>query len=289
MFKKVLDRVWAFDCEWAPDPVSGRMLYNLPDEMEDREVVGKMWEHAREKPDARAKPDDSAQPYLRTIVCRVVSIVCVERLKQGETVSLRIHSFPNDPKEQSQCAERYIIERFLNGVGKNKPQLVGFNSQSADLKILVQRGLATGVQAKLFCRRPDKQWDGSDYFSRYQDCNVDLMDIAAGWGNKALSLDELATVCGIPGKIGTSGDRVADLWLDGRLQEIVNYNQCDAVTTYLVWLRMAHFAGHFTSEEYVAEQDRVRQELERRIAAGIGDHFREYLVIWDRLRRFRGL
>jgi hypothetical protein len=32
MFKTVRNRVWAFDAEWIPDPLAGKLLYNLPDE-----------------------------------------------------------------------------------------------------------------------------------------------------------------------------------------------------------------------------------------------------------------
>jgi hypothetical protein len=39
MFKTVTNELWAFDSEWTPDPVAGRRLYHLPDEMSDREVV----------------------------------------------------------------------------------------------------------------------------------------------------------------------------------------------------------------------------------------------------------
>jgi len=30
MFKTIKNRVWAFDAEWVPDPVAGRVLYKLP-------------------------------------------------------------------------------------------------------------------------------------------------------------------------------------------------------------------------------------------------------------------
>ena len=39
MFKTVRKRVWAFDAEWIPDPVAGRLLYNLPDELPNVEVL----------------------------------------------------------------------------------------------------------------------------------------------------------------------------------------------------------------------------------------------------------
>ncbi len=40
------------------------------------------------------------------------------------------------------------------------------------------------------------------------------------------------------GKMNVDGEGVAFLWLDGKLNEIVAYNEFDALTTYLVWLRV---------------------------------------------------
>ena len=71
----------------------------------------------------------------------------------------------------------------------------------------------------------------------------------------------MAAVCGIPGKLGIMGQEVAQLWLEGRLLEIVAYNECDALTTYLIWLRMAFFGGFINQVKYEKEQERVRNLL----------------------------
>ena len=42
----------------------------------------------------------------------------------------------------------------------------------------------------------------------------------------------------------------------------------DALTTYLVWLRVAHFGGHFTGEEYEVEQQLVRELILSEIKNG---------------------
>ena len=44
MFKSVKDQIWCFDCEWVPDPMAGRLLYNLPRDRADGEVLKAMWE-----------------------------------------------------------------------------------------------------------------------------------------------------------------------------------------------------------------------------------------------------
>src|SRR5690606_7643843 len=102
----------------------------------------------------------------------------------------------------------------------------------------------------------------------YGDAHVDLMEVLGGRGSRAVSLREMAVLVGLPAKAPASGRSVADLWLDGRYDEVVAYNEGDAVTTYLLWLRTAHCAGCFTAEAYAREQALVEAMLRRAVEAG---------------------
>ena len=278
MIKDVKARVWAFDCEWIPDPLSGRLLYEVPASVTSpREIMEVMWERG-------GATEDDPTPFLKTVLCRIVSIAVLERRARSDgKVVLNLLSLPRHPEDSEQARERNLIETFLTALGDHKPQLVGFNSVDADLRILVQRGVAVGVTAPRFCARPDKPWEGIDYFARYSDWHVDLRQILGGFGRAVPSLNEIATVSGIPGKIEVEGNQVAKLWLDGRLKEIIDYNEFDAITTYLVWLRLAHFAGHFSGEQYAEEQQRVRELLLVESKTPERAHLARYLSEWQRL------
>lgn len=277
MIKKVPPRVWAFDCEWVPDPLAGQLLYDLPDSTPPADVMRRMW-------DEGGADEADPTPYLKTCVCRVVSIAAVERREKGGDVSLSLHALPRDVEDEAETSEASVIGRFLQGIGDRKPQIVGYNSLNADLKILIQRGVILGVRAAGFCNRPDKPWEGIDYFVRNGEGHVDLKDVWSGFGKGTPSLHEMAIQSGIPGKLDIDGDAVAALWLEGNLRRIVQYNETDALTTYLVWLRLAHFAGHFTSEQYVEEQARVRTLIETEMSTPGREHLEAYLAAWDRLR-----
>jgi len=278
MIKDVKDRVWAFDCEWIPDPLSGRLLYEVPSSVTSpREIMEVMWERG-------GATEDDPTPFLKTVLCRIVSIAVVERrVRSDGRVVLNLLSLPRHPEDSEQARERNLIETFLSALGDHKPQLVGFNSVDADMRILVQRGVVAGVTAPRFCSRPDKPWEGIDYFARYGDWHVDLRQILGGFGRSVPSLNEIATASGIPGKIEVEGNQVAKLWLDGRLKEIVDYNEFDAITTYLVWLRLAHFAGHFSGEQYAEEQQRVRDLILTESKTPERAHLSRYLAEWQRL------
>ncbi|MBF0296724.1 MAG: 3'-5' exonuclease [Magnetococcales bacterium] len=274
MFKTVHKLVWAFDAEWVPDPRAGRLLYGLGEEVADEAVMAHMWKQGGAK-------EEDPQPYLKTIVCRLVSIAAVQRnVFPDGRVALTLLSLPRSPATESGEAE--IVSKFLTALGERRPQLVGYNSLVADLRILTQRGICLGLRAPGFAHRPAKPWEGVDYFARGGDWHIDLKEYAApGWGSGSPSLHELAVLSGIPGKMDVAGHEVPRLWLDGRLEEIIAYNERDALTTYLVWLRMAHFAGLFTSAEYEEEQRRVKEMLV--VEAERKSHLREFLAEWERL------
>ncbi len=285
MFKSVKDQIWFFDCEWVPDPKAGRLLYNLPSSVSDEEVLKEMWSRG-------GATEDNPQPFLKTVMCRVVSVAALMRkvapasanLPEEERVKLHLLWLPRDLEDAESRSEASIVGTFINAVGKCKPQLVGFNSRASDLKILFQRAVINGISAPEFCSRPDKPWEGVDYFSKDSDWNVDLMDCLGGWsGRGAPSLHEVAVLSGIPGKMDVSGDDVASMWMSGRWREIVEYNCYDALTTYLVWLRMAHLGGYISDEEYETEQmvftNMLIEEAEKPGLAFL----LKYLNEWNRL------
>ena len=346
MFKMVKDLVWAFDAEWVPDPKAGRLLYGLAEDVPDEQVMQEMWKQG-------GATDENPTPYLKTVLCRMVSIAAVQRHRHKDgRVTLHLLSLPRNPGAEARSTgagktsettgvssedagrpwqgagdppeeaggpsedsgessaeagspsedtgmaseetapeassgEADLIERFLSALGDRKPQLVGYNSMGADVRILVQRAVVLGLRCPKFASRPNKPWEGVDYFARGGDFHLDLKDYATpGWGQGSPSLHELAVLSGIPGKMETSGDQVPAMWLEGRLEDIVAYNECDALTTYLVWLRMAHFAGHFTGEAYAREQEEVWQLLQRE--AGQKPHLARFAEVWVQLSGPKG-
>ena len=175
----------------------------------------------------------------------------------------------------------------MKSVGRRKPQLVGYNSAQSDVPILVQRAIVHGLPGFGFSDRPAKPWEGVDYFdARNSDYNLDLAD-AMGQFRDRPTLHQAATLSGIPGKLEVSGASVSQMWLDGKLSEIVEYNECDAFTTHLLWARVAHFSGLLSTEQYLAEQKLVRDLLEYEISQN-RTHLQRFVQEWDRLLSLTG-
>ncbi|MEO7962953.1 MAG: 3'-5' exonuclease [Gemmatimonadaceae bacterium] len=279
MIKLVHKEVWAFDAEWVPDPLTGRLVYDIGDDVSDEDVVSAMWRNGGASP-------ENPRPYIKTVLCRVVSVAFVRRKVCNDgRIDLELKSLPTS--DAFTMAEGELLDQFLRSMGKHKPQLVGFNSTSADLPILVQRAMVHALRHKEFCERPDKPWGGVDYFAKFSDWHLDLKDVVGSWGKSSPSLHELATSCGIPGKMETAGSDVIDLWRSGDVRAIVQYNECDALTTYLVWLRLVHLCGFFSSDQFMEEQGFVEKLLMTRGAQAGNAHLIRFLDHWRRLRALR--
>jgi predicted PolB exonuclease-like 3'-5' exonuclease len=274
MIKTVHNDVWIFDAEWSPDPRAGRLLYDLGDGLSDEEVVTEMFRQAGATPEKPA-------PFLKPVMCRVRSIVTLIRRVTANGITLKLLSLPRNHKD----LEADILKTFLEGVGNNKPQLVGFNSLGADIRIFLQRAVVRGIEVGSFLHRPEKPWLGADYFAKDNDYHVDLYSLLNGWGVGGPSLHQIATLSGIPGKLDCDGEHVYRLSLDGRLDEIVAYNECDVLTTYLVWLRCIYVSGHISAGEYASEQSELRRLILEEHALGRGEHLMRFLSRWDVLKR----
>ena len=279
MFKNVKPKVLAFDMEWVPDPESGKAAYGLPQDMPDLEVVEFMWKKG-------GASEEDPMPFLKLALSRIVSVSMVFRESEGDGTASRpkLHSIPSIPTSGEDCSERRIIEDFFKILDKHTPQLVGYNSSDSDIPILAQRMIKHGLRGGFFTERPNRPWEGADFFARGSDWNVDLMRCMRAWGKGTPSLHEISVVSGIPGKMeGVDGKQVAPMWLEGRLDEVVAYNECDALTTYLLWLRMAHSIGHFDSEQYAEEQRLLREMVREESENPRRRHLLGYLSKWESL------
>ena len=270
MLRPPLHQLFAFDAEWVPDPATGRRVLDLPVDLPDAVVLERMWAYG-------GATEADPRPYLKTVLCRVVSIAAVIRTVKGGDVHHKLYALPEGPEA---LPEDELLRRFLVAIGDKKPQLVGFNSREADLPILVQRAMVHRLSIPGLGRSAEK-WAGGDFFDRYGNQHIDLRDITGAWGKASSTLHELATACGIPGKLGTDGKSVIDLWRAEDIAGIVRYNQFDALTTFLVWLRGMTLAGHLTPEQLEAEEAQIRALVQQKTATDPA--FGAYLEGWKRL------
>ena len=254
--------VLVFDIETIPDIDSGRRLFNL-DGLSDKEIAEVMFTKRRQE-------SGDTSDFLRLHLHRVVAISAV--LASRDT--LNVWSIGD-----SDSGEKEIVQRFFEGVDKYTPTLVSWNGRGFDLPVLHYRCLLHGVPARLYWETGDNEqsFRWNNYLSRFHQRHTDLMDVIAGYEFRAgAPLTEIATMLGFPGKMGMSGDKVWDCFLQGDLDTIRNYCETDVLNTYLVYLRFEQIRGNLNEEEYHNECGRVRELLKKENKP----HLTEFLRAW---------
>src|SRR5215831_16937963 len=272
----IYDKVWFFDLEWVPDADAARLLLGEPDDISEADAFRALWRSAG---GSEGKP----RPFLKYLYSRIVSIAvlmrCVKYDGPEARVEFHLKSLPKLPALKEECDEGELICEFLEQLGKHKPQLVGFNSQESDVQVLIQRGIINQISAPMFCERPRDRWDKNDYFARWDnEFHLDLLKLFSTGAMKP-KLDDMAKLCGFPGKIDIDGQQVADLWLAGELNKIIEYNQIDALNTYLIWLRVVYFCGKMNERQYDTEIESFRAFLASEAESGKA-HVQQFLDKW---------
>jgi predicted PolB exonuclease-like 3'-5' exonuclease len=250
-----------FDIETVPDTDLGRRLYDLHD-LSDEQVGQIMFTKRRQ---------ETGNDFLSHEQHRVIAISVVMRSRDA----LKVWSLGDET-----ASEKELIERFFDGVDKFTPELVSWNGSGFDLPVLHYRSLLHGVTAARYWETGDgdSSFRFSNYLSRFHWRHMDLMDVLSGFqGRGRASLDAVATLLGLPGKVGMQGSQVWDVYLAGGLKRIRDYCETDVLNTYLVYLRFQLLRGHLNLNEHAHEVARVRTLLEDSSSA----HLKEFAAAWS--------
>jgi hypothetical protein len=255
--------VFVFDIETVPDVEAGMRFYDLPTSFEPRDIANAMKARRRE-----AVGHDFLKLHLQRIVA--ISVVLCTR-DQFKVWSLG----------DEQSSEKELIERFFTGIAKYRPTLVSWNGGGFDLPVLNYRAMRHQITADVYwdLGEIDQSSKWNNYINRYHLRHTDLMDVLSLYQAKAcVALDEMATLLGYPGKMGMSGAKVWDAYVDGELKAIRDYCETDVLNTYLVYLHFLLLRGHLNHEEFVHEQRRVAEFLQMHNEHA---HFQEFLEAWS--------
>jgi predicted PolB exonuclease-like 3'-5' exonuclease len=253
--------ILVFDIETVPDAAGLRKVWGLDDGVSEEAVVELATQRRRQA---------TGSDFLPTHLQKVVAVSCALR----ERDSLRIWSLgaPQD-------GEREIVQRFFDGIEKYVPQLVSWNGSSFDLPVLHYRALIHGIAGCCYWDMGDgdREFKFNNYISRFHTRHTDLMDLLAGYVNRAWApLTEVAQLCGLPGKLGMDGSQVYAAWKRGEIEAIRNYCETDVANTYALFQRFQLIRGLLTPEAYAQEIGLLRDF----IAAQPGAHWREFLDTW---------
>ncbi len=182
---------------------------------------------------------------------RIVAIGCLFRQEADASEALRLRCLGTAADDESR-----LIRDFYRIIEKYAPQLVSWNGSGFDLPVLHYRALIHGVTAARYWDLGDEDRDFkyNNYISRYHQRHIDLMDLMSLYNGRAVApLDQVASLCGFPGKQGMSGAQVWPAYCEGRMDDIRHYCLTDVLNTWLVWCRFQRMRGFFTATQYQDE------------------------------------
>ena len=117
--------------------------------------------------------------------------------------------------------EAELVQRFFDGIEKFSPDLVSWNGSGFDLPVLhLPRARAPACRRRVTGKpaRRTTAFRYNNYLSRYHWRHIDLMDVLSGFQGRGARYrsPDMATLLGLPGKLGFDGSQVWDAWQGGR-------------------------------------------------------------------------
>jgi len=253
--------ILVFDIETVPDAAGLRKLWDLAPEVSDQAVIDLASQRRRQA---------TGSDFLPAHVQRVIAISCAMRSDEG----VRVWTLGS-----TQDAERDIVQRFFDGIERYTPQLVSWNGSTFDLPVLQYRAMVHKVAGCCYWDMGDnnREFKFNNYLSRFHTRHLDLMDVLAGYQNRAWApLDEIAQLCGLPGKLGMDGSQVYGAFKRGEIEAIRNYCETDVANTYLLFQRFQLIRGVIDAGGYDREMALFRDWL----ATQSAPHWREFAAAW---------
>ena len=237
--------IFVFDIETIPDIDGCRRLYDLHG-LSDDDVAKAVFHKRRQQANTE---------FLRHHLHRVVAISAVLRTREH----FKVWSLGDlDSSEQD------LLERFYSGIDRYTPRLVSWNGSGFDLPVIHYRSLLYPINAEHYWEtgQNDTNFRYNNYLSRFHDRHTDLMDVLAAYQPRASApLDEIASLCGFPGKMGMDGSKVWDSYARGDIQSIRDYCETDVLNTYLVYLNFQRNRGQLDQQQYLDECLLARKTL----------------------------
>jgi len=189
-------------------------------------------------------PPGTEPPFPPTWAHRIVVIGCLwldhgYRLKRLGVVGGT--SEAGDPDHR----ERALLDEFSRFVGRARPVLVTYNGRRFDLPVIALRALCHGISLGWYYRERDVRYRYSE------EGHLDLSDWLADHGAaRPGSLDAVAKLIGLPGKLGVDGSQVEGLYAAGQLAAIQTYCLSDVAMTALLFLRFRLLQGKLRERDY---------------------------------------
>ncbi len=261
--------VIVFDIETVIDADAARRVLRQPN-MTDSEARDGLSQYFLDK--TGGKNDFPRQPFHQVAAISYAHLIREPGEEGSEIVIRQLATGGTASSDEGE-----LLQGFFKLIETRAPQLVSFNGRGFDAPVLKYRAMAHSMSCPRWFREGDK-W--SNYDARFsQEYHMDLLEVLSDFGASArCSMDEVASVFGVPGKLETAGDNVREMFEHKEIEAIRNYCETDVLTTALLFLRHQLFSGALNESGYARTILGIRNYLEGEAEAR--PHLAEYLQAW---------
>jgi len=264
--------VIVFDIETVVDADAARRVLHLPD-LSDAEARDALSVYFLEKTDGRN--DFPRQPFHQVVAISYGHLIREPGEEGNELVMRRLAT-----GGETTSSEKEILHGFFHLIETRAPQLVSFNGRGFDVPVLKYRAMAHALSCPRWFTQGDK-WNNYDtrYASGY---HCDLLEVLSDFGASArCSMDEVAALLNVPGKLDSAGDDVRGMFEAGQIEAIRDYCETDVLTTMLIFLRHQLFSGALSASVYARAMLGVSNYIEAE--SETRPHLLKYLQVWNQL------
>lgn len=214
----------------------------------------------------KAQNEASGNDFLPIAFHKIISIASVvcDEFGRFQKVGVfgRKAGLPNENE-----IEKATLGDFLKWFNKNQPKLVSFNGRGFDIPTMMLRAMKYNLESLAYYEQDNAKFNKNkweNYRQRYSErFHTDLLDSLGHYGSvRGIKLDDVASMCGLPGKYDVSGGDVFELYYkEKNLVKIDEYCESDVLNTYWVYLKYEILKGNMSLEDYVGILQDWREKL----------------------------
>ncbi|AGF46823.1 3'-5' exonuclease [Candidatus Kinetoplastibacterium desouzaii TCC079E] len=257
-----MKNILVFDIETIPDIDGLKKIRNFDDGLSESEIFNMIRLERLEK---------FGHDFLPLHLHKIIAISCLFRYKNDLKIKTLGNIYDNEEK---------IISLFFKIIDRYNSQIVTWNGSGFDLPVIHYRSLIHGISSARYWDTGHHNKDAkfNNYINRYHNKHLDLMDVLAKYNARSnVPMDEIAKLCGFPGKIGMDGSMVWDYWCNGQVDTIRAYCETDVVNTWLLYCRFLMLKEDIDLLSYNRELILLREEISNLR----GEHWANFINSWD--------
>lgn len=204
----------------------------------------------------RIQNETSGSDFLPIAFHRIISIASVMCDEFGNFQKVGVFGRKEGIPSQDEI-EKVTLGEFLRWFNKTQPKLVSFNGRGFDIPTMMLRAMKYNFQSLAYYEQDNSKYNKNkweNYRQRYSErFHTDLLDSLGHFGSvRGIKLDDVASMCGLPGKYDVSGSDVFELYYkDQNLNKIDEYCESDVLNTYWIYLKYEILKGNLNLEDYI--------------------------------------